>query len=111
MVPRIGTQTTASRLLRSSGLPHRLPHEGAHPPLSCALHPPILSQPDYPKVQPLVRSTSSRRRQVAAASTPWCLAHDQTNGKVPSPSRSSLELLPCPLPPQDSTPGGRTVPP
>src|SRR5215213_10810121 len=45
-----------------------LPRE-RHPSLSCAVHPLVLSPSDYPKDQPLERSTSSRKSQVQAAST------------------------------------------
>ena len=83
-VPRRGTLTTASGLLRSSALPHSLADpKGGQPSLSCALQQPDLSQPDYPKVQPLVRSTFFRRSQVGAASTPWSPAPHRTNRRAP----------------------------
>jgi hypothetical protein len=48
------TEFSAVRLFRT-----RLPHEGAHPSLSCALHPPVLSPSDHPKDQ------SHQRKQLA----------------------------------------------
>src|SRR5215208_5690324 len=76
--------------------------------LSCALHQPVLSPTDYPMDQPLEHSTSSRRKQVGAASIPWSRARDRRIHRAPSPIRSSSVLSPCLRPRQDSTPGGRT---
>src|SRR5215207_820261 len=84
----------------------RLPQEGAHPSLTRALHPLVLSPLDYPKDQPHVRSTSSRRSQVGAASTPWSPVRDQTIRRTPSPMRPSLAPSPCPWPRPDSIPDG-----
>src|ERR671921_2357482 len=82
-VPRRGTLTTASGLLRSSALPHSLADpKGGQPFLNCVLPPPVLSPSDYPKGQPLVHSTSSQRSRVGVASTPWFLAPHQTNRRA-----------------------------
>jgi hypothetical protein len=40
------TEFSEVRLFRT-----RLPHEGAHPSLSCVFHPPVLSPSDHPKDQ------------------------------------------------------------
>jgi hypothetical protein len=82
-VPRRGTLTTASGLLRSSALQHSLADpKGGQPFLNCVLHPPVLSPSDYPKDQPHVRSTSSRRSRVGVVSTPWSQAPHQTNRRA-----------------------------
>jgi hypothetical protein len=75
-----------SRVVENTSLPghslewatERPADRSQDPSLTCALHPPVLGPPDYPKDLPHLRSTSSRRSQVAAASTPWSQAPHRT---------------------------------